>query len=158
MNKSIWIKKNILFFYCYCIFLNYSCFDFPYMYVLNYSRVSHKLQHCLWATKDATLCKSMLSKDQYFSAVQVILSALIQVFSTVQVILSALIQDFSTVQVFSSALIQSSALCKNFQDLLVISARLRSAMFESALCEALVIIFLKCPRRYNGQTVLARFE
>ena len=49
-------------------------------------------QCCLWATKDAALCKSALFK--------VILAALIEVFSTLQVILSALIQDFNAVQDF----------------------------------------------------------
>ena len=34
---------------------------------------------------------------------------------------------------------QDSALCKNFQDLLVTSASLRSALFETALCKALVV-------------------
>ena len=55
-----------------------------------------------------------------------------------QDIISVLIQDFSNMQVFLSALIQGSVLCKNFQDLLVISASLRSVLFEAALFEALV--------------------
>ena len=94
-------------------------------------------QCCLSAPKDAALCKSALFMFPCFSAVQVILSALIQGFSTVQVILSALIQDLSAMQVLLSVLIQGSALCKNFQELSVISASSRSVLFKAVLCEAL---------------------
>ena len=77
------------------------------------------------------------------SAVQVILSALIQGFSAVQVILSALIQDFSAMQVILSLLIQGSVLCKNFQDFLVISAIPRSALFKAVLCKVAALVIAR---------------